>query len=211
MTRDEGVALIKQHLAMKTTLDAAIVTQMQLAQTTLERARTKPWFLEFHNTSLVTVASTRSISLPSGFIVEKEEDTMLLTDSDGNLHEVSKEELSVLKHQFLTSDAGIPEFYALVGSTIEFYPLPDDAYSLDWTYYKADDVLTSNIENAWLREVPLLLLGSAGQMIAAGPVRDNPGAAVFAAWIQLGKDILSTHNTDREVRGRVLQMGGASS
>lgn len=211
MLRDEGVALIKQHLTFKTTLDAAIVTQMQLAQTTLERARTKPWFLEFHNTSLATVANTRSIALPTGFIVEKEEDTMLLTDADGVLHEVNKEELSVLKHQFLNTDADVPEFYALVGSTIEFYPLPAAAYALDWTYYKADDVLTTNIENAWLREVPLLLLGSAGQMIAAGPVRDNPGAAIFSAWIQLGKDILSTHNTDREVRGRVLQMGGSSS
>lgn len=208
MTRDEGVALIKQHLGFRQTLDAEIVTQMRFAQTTLEKAQTKPWFLKSAITPLDTVASTATITLPTGFICEIEDQELYYTDADGELQFVYKDDFNLLQRNFRYTEPGRPQAYALLNEDIYLFPTPDDIYNLSWRFYQADTVLDTNVENKWLREVPLLLCGTAGQLIAGGPLRDKGGKDIFSEWIALGLTIVKNHDSQREVAGRVMQMGG---
>jgi hypothetical protein len=55
----------------------------------------------------------------------------------------------------------------------------------------------------------LLLLGSAGQLIAGGPIRDKVAMDIFTQWISAGMTIVSKHDAGRGVAGRTMQMGGA--
>ena len=209
MTRDEGVAIIKEQLAFKTTLDSNIVTLMQLAQTTLERSPPRPWFLESPVTSLVSVADNELIALPTGFITEMDEHPLFYVDSDGFKHALPKDDYATLAQTFKEVEADEPQAYALLHENIAIFPTPDAVYDFSWRFYKADTVLDTNVENNWLKEVPLLLLGSTGQLIAGGPIRDKVAMDIFTQWISTGMLIVTKHDAERGVAGRTMQMGGA--
>lgn len=209
MTRDEGVALIQEQLAFKTTLASSIVTYMQLAQTTLEKSPTKPWFLESAPTPLVSVAETELITLPTGFICEMEDQDLLFTDEDYIDEALIKEDYNKLKRYYKGSEPGVPEYYALLHESIALFPTPDIVYNFSWRFYKADTALTTNVENNWLKEVPLLLLGSTGIMIAGGPIRDKVAMDIFNGWINTSLAVVAKHNAERAVAGQLLQIGGA--
>ena len=217
MTRDEGVALIKQQLQGRTTLDNDIVTYMQLAQTTLEYGPTKPWFLVETTVTMATVANQTYVPIPTGFITEVDDGTMIYRPDDWPTSaevELWKDEYDVLRKYFASweeenpSSAAEPQAYALMGERFYIFPTPDAVYTLYPTFYKKDTVLDTNVENQWLKHVPLLLLGSAGQLIAPGPLRDGGAAGVFSQWIKTGLGILQQMETDRDMKNRKLAVGG---
>src|SRR5262249_8983050 len=100
MTRDEGVALIKQQLAFRTTLDTEIVTLMKLAQTTLEKGPTKAWFLLSDPTPLVTVANQRTVVLPDGWLAEDEDKPVYWQRLDGSRKKLIRDEYEILNWDF---------------------------------------------------------------------------------------------------------------
>ena len=135
MTRDEGVAIIKQQLAFKTTLDSEIVTLMQLAQTTLERSPPRPWFLESPSTALVSVAEEELIELPSGFICEMDEHPLFYIDDEGIRHALPKDDYATLARTFKETEADEPRAYALLNENIAIFPTPDAVYNFSWRFY----------------------------------------------------------------------------
>ena len=72
---------------------------------------------------------------------------------------------------------GTPIKYARVYRDVHLYPTPDRIYTLNGAYYAKDAPLTTNIENKWLKELPLILVARAGLMIAAG-LRDKDGMSL---------------------------------
>ena len=210
MLRDAGVALIQEQLAFRTTLSSNIVTWMQLAQTTLEKGPTKPWFLVSEDTFTTTVSGEERVSLPLTFLQEVEDATFKYRPStwpDEPEVDLVKDEYDVLRRNYRGSEAGPPEAYALLGDYFRLFPTPDDAYAVRLIFYEMDDVLSTNIENRWLKEVPLLLLGSAGLMISGSTV--TPSAkANFQDWVNTGLKVVHAHDVSREMANRVMQVGG---
>ena len=210
MLRDAGVALIKEQLAFKTTLDANIVRYLQLAQTTLERGPTKPWFLISEDTFTSTVADEERISLPLDFLQEVEDGAFRYRPDnwpDDEEVELVKDEYDVLKRNFVDNEAGPPEAYALIGNYFRIFPTPDDVYNIRLIYYKKGVTLDTNVENEWLREIPLLLLGTAGNMMTT-PVRDKEAKTTFTDWVNVGLKLLHGHDTSRDMANRVMAVGG---
>lgn len=211
MTRDEGVALIKQQLQARANSDSSIVSYMQLAQTTLESSPTKPWFLVSEDTFTTTSDGEERVALPTDFLCEVEEATFKYRPDDWPDEEevdLIKDDYDVLRVNFREEDDGPPQAYALLGQYFRVFPLPDAAYQVRLIYYKQDTVLTTNVENNWLKYAPLLLLGSAGQLMGAGPLRDKDGMTIFDRWISTGLKLLQNQNVDREMRNREMQIGG---
>ena len=214
MTRDEGVALIKQQLSFRTTLDSAIVTWLQFAQTNLEAAPTKPWFLVSEDSFTNLTVDEERVPLPTDFLQEVEEATFKYRPDDYPTEsevDLKKDEYDQLRKDFVGVEAGPPQAYALLGDYFRVFPLPDDDYQVRLIYYKRDTLLTTNVENGWLKHVPLLLLGSAGKLIGSGPLRDKGAMDIFDEWVRTGMALLTSQNEAREMAnrsGNQMQIGG---
>ncbi len=219
MTRDEGVALIKQQLAFRTTLDDAIVTQMKFAQTTLEAMPTKPWFLVSDWETLTTVVDTEDVALPTDFLLEVEEAHLYYRPSDWPTHsdrKLVKDDYDDLKAAFTSLDEEqdttetdfTPRAYALIGNNLAIFPTPDDAYTLRWKYYQKQTVLTTDVENNWLKYVPMLLLGHTLKLISKGPIRDVVAPSIADEWIAMGMEELRRWEEMRKSANREDQIGG---
>lgn len=212
MTRDEAVALIQEQLGFRTTLSSNIITHLQLAQTTLEAGPTKPWFLISEDSFADTTAEEQRIAIPTTFLQEVEEAVLRYVPDDAELIsdeiDLIKDDYDVLRKNYADSESGEPEAYCLLDGYFRLFPVPDDVYRLRMIYYKQDTVLSTNVENNWLKYVPLLLIGKAGRQIATA-LRDITAATVFQNWENEGRIILLSQTIAREMANRNMQMGGA--
>lgn len=209
MTRDEGVAMIQQVLGFRTDLTDTIVTNLKLAQQQLELGPTKPWFMLSEESTTVTEDGEERVEIPSDFIKEYNEEglTYIPDDTDVKPVQLRKDDLDTLRANFLNVVPGPPEAYSLEGNYFRIFPEPDDAYTIRMLYYKQQTVLSTNVENNWLKYNPYLLLGTAGMQVA-GSLRDANALQVFQGWLTAGLKILNGHDTDRGLSNRALQMGG---
>lgn len=211
MTRDEGVALIHQQLGFRSDLAAEIVANLQLAQTTLELMPTKPWFLTSEDSFAATVIGEERIPIPLDFIQEVEDAVFKYRPDaypDEDEIDLVKDDYDQLRLNFREEPDGPPAAYALVGEYFRIFPKPDAVYQVRLIYYAKDTVLDTNIENKWLKHVPLLLLGSAGEMMTGG-IRDTEASKKFKDWIALGSQILNSHSESRLMANRSnMQVGG---
>lgn len=208
MTRDEVVSLMQIQLGFRTDQSTNLITCLQAAQVTLEREAVKPWFLLSAVSVLVTVADTRTIALPDDFLGENEEDKIFYipADTEDDPVELEKD----VNQQLLATYAreeGTPEAYAIVGTNMHIYPLPDDVYTLQWTYYAKDTVLSTNVENQWLAHFPLLLAGEAGMLLAPA-MRNAEATAIFDRWRKEGRIQLYRENERRMHDNTDPQIGG---
>lgn len=209
MTRDEGVALIQQQLVFRTTLASEIASNMVLAQTMLEIAPTKPWFLVSERSTVQMTIGDERVPVPEDFLEELDENVFEYVPSDGSeALPLDKGQYDELKAAYFGYPAGPPEQYALLGDYFRFFPLPDLQYNVRMIYYKRDLSLTTNIENGWLKHVPYLLLGTAGLQIAEGPLRDTGAAKVFTQWTAMGMGALYKQNEARRHANMDYQIGG---
>lgn len=207
--------MIKLQLGYRTTGDSDIVTCLKLAQTTLEGAPVKPWFLLQKDAALLTVAATPSVTLPTDFLEETEDGVLRYVPDDLTDGEVDlkKDDYDVLRKNFFdsstgTTETGSPEAYALFGSLLYIFPTPDAIYDLLLDHWKRATVLSSNVENAWLLWTPKLIMGEAGKLIAGGPLRDQLALPIFSSWAAEGEALLHRQNISREQAGRNDQIGG---
>lgn len=211
MTRDEGVARIKEQLAFKSTLDNTIVANMQFAQTQLQSLPTLPWFLISEDSFATTTVGEERVLLPGGFLLEAEDARVYYRPDnwpDEEEVELKKEDYDQLKRDFLGVADGPPEAYALLGGYFRIFPLSDAVYTIRMIYFKEDVVLSSNVENGWLKYNPMLLLGTTLKLTAKGPIRDVIAESVANEWITVGMQIHNAKNAAREMANREDQIGG---
>lgn len=182
MLRSEAISILKEGLAFLTGTgqDASIILRLQQAQRLLEQGRTLPRFLVQEDQTLSVTSGDDEISLPTGFIREADGESLHYTDSStGDRYYLEKlEALQQAEQRFYETDPGRPRAYVLRNSTVAIYPERDTVYTLYWSYYKKADVLTSDVENAWLANAPDVLIGRAG-MLMAQALRDKDGYAYF--------------------------------
>lgn len=214
MTRDEAVAIIQEQLGFRSDLSTSIITNLKLAQTTLEKGPTKPWFLVSEDSYIRTEVDEPRVPIPSDFLSETDQAVLryvpdTLTDGEVDL---TKDDYDTLRKNFFdpdtgTTKSGAPEAYALLGNYFRIFPTPDDDYLLRQIYYAEDTVLSTNVENNWLKHFPYLLIGKAGKQIA-GALRDSAAFGQFSQWENEGRVLLLSQTLDREFANRDMQIGG---
>lgn len=215
MTRDEAVAIIQQQLGFRSDLSSQIITNLKLAQTSLEKGPTKPWFLVAEDSYIRTTSGEQRLPIPSDFLQETDQAVLRYVPDDLTDGEVDlkKDDYDTLRKNYLdsttgTTQTGPPEAYALLGEYFRLFPTPDDDYLIRQIYFAEDDVLSTNIENGWLKHFPYLLIGKAGGQIASA-LRDSGALATFNRWENEGRVLLVSQTYDREFTNRDMQMGGA--
>lgn len=208
MLRSVAVARIKRGLDFRTTGDDNIVLQLQESQRLLEKGKTLPRFLVQESEAFSATSGSAALTLPTGFIREVPDEGFTYYDTaDEEYKELEKLSYNEAVVRFTGVDAGAPQAYVLRNSTVLIYPSRDTTYSLTWSYYKAADSLTSDIENAWLANNPEALIGHAGMVYA----RDLGNQAAMARFEQMFKEAWGGQFAEdilREADNDPLYLGG---
>lgn len=206
MYRNTAINILARRLGNRTDLDDAIADEMILAQEQLENhwpSDTLPWFLASSTSSLVTVAGTEIVAVPSGFLRELEGGGLYLQDGD-TWQRLCKFEMDSVWST--TTEQGTPDRYALFGSNFYLYPIPDAAYPLRLLYGARATALSSDIENAWLQNAPELLIAATGTRMAAY-VQDQTVLQLFVSQYTEGvKDVVAA-SLSRSLDNQRLYMG----
>ncbi len=210
MFRDVARARIQQTLAFRTDKETEIIAALQDAQVMLERGAELPWFLLSEVASITTTDGEERMALPTDFLREWEDDPLwyFVAGSGGDADtwtELAKDDLALLRSKY--PGEGAPVAYALDVKYFRIFPTPDDTYTLKMMYFKADAVLTTNIENQWLTYFPHLVIGEAGQLLATG-LRDKDAIAIFQKWIDEGRNRMLIENEARMHASHGYTMGG---
>src|SRR3990172_6211277 len=177
MDRDAAVTLLKARLkrSQTTIYDAAIATEMQLAQKRLELGAFLPWFLEETNSTFVLNPGSPQMGVPGGFLRFPEEEAIYyrayLSTDPWKL--VPIEEEQYLSDRY-GAELGEPKGASLRGDVITFYPGPDKSYGLKFLFYKGEAGLTQGgSTNDWLTIAPDLLIVETAVKIALSYLRDS--------------------------------------
>lgn len=208
MIRSAAVSLIGQRLGNRTDLDARIIAEMQLAQSTLEEDPTiLPWFLVTPIARIECRVEDDRLPLPSDFIMEHEHGSFWRYDStaEDKWIEMKKGSMDRLKEDFIGT--GPPVRYALVGNTFRLFPTPDKVYEFRMLYHSRDEVLTSDVENRWLRHAPELLISETGKVVASY-IEQTHAQKLFEKSAMTARAKLLAMNVARAMANRDLFIGG---
>lgn len=183
MIRDDVVALLAQRLNNRTDLNASIILEMQIAQSTRMEMNGKfqPWFLVTEYATEITDIGENRIQVPPDFINEIEESKMQILNPDTQKWiKLSKGDHDDLEEKWGTTSA-MPQEYALMGDHFTFWPTPNQNYNIRMRYAGADTPLANNLENNWLKYAVDLMIAEVGSTIAATRMQNPVLAAAFEA------------------------------
>lgn len=188
MTRTEAVRRINDGLGFLPdghSLESKIILRLQEAQRDLESGKTLPKFLLQEDQTLTLTVATHTTALPTGFIRENDDTRIRFLPVGSDLPDFLERKLYIdaVAANIREEDEPVsPSVYVIRKSVVDFITTADATYTLYWDYYKRADVLTSDIENAWLASLDggaEWLIGKAGKKIAADS-RDKDAIALFA-------------------------------
>lgn len=183
MNRDAAIAQIMRDLGNRTGtyISTLVLDKLIEAQVDLESGKTLPKFLLVEDAALVLSVGTFSTALPTGFIRWTTKPHYTPTGEDEPFFIEPKVDYeSALKAQSQTSRTG-PQVFVIRQSTINFITTADVTYNLVWSYYAHAQVLSSNVENAWLGNQSggaQWLIGEAGWR-SAMVLRDADAITIF--------------------------------
>lgn len=226
MLRDVAVQRINDAIGFRPSgnpLEARIVLRLQEAQRDLERGKTLPRFLIVEDYSFTLVAGDHSVSLPTGFIREDDDTRIRFFPSTSEVPTFLERKYYIDAVQAnirsatdpdTTAEPVAPSVYVIRKSTIDFINVADQDYVLYMNYYKAAELLTSNVENAWLVAdiatptlgAPEWLIGEAGYRMARD-LRDKEAMEVFADMRQAGRAACFGEILASEDASGPIQMG----
>lgn len=180
MFRDVAVTRIQDGLGFATRQTEKIILRLQEAQRDLEKGKTLPKFLLRESQALVLASGTNSVALPAGFLrIDDDNPPYFFASATSSPTFVSMKRnyREALEANYSDSPSG-PQVAVIRNSVIDFIVTADQTYNMVWGYYKAADLLTTNIENVWLANASEWLIGEAGSRIARD-VRDEKAQVIF--------------------------------
>jgi len=209
MLRSAAVSKVQQGLSFRRTNETEIIDALQTAQRDLEMGKTLPWFLLSEDQTMSGTASVAYVTPPTGWITLDDDAAVKYYDSSGNyVRRLEKGSFDQLEEVWKGSSITTPYAYALRKSTIHVFPTPTAAFTLKASFYVADTVLSSNVENAWLANAPDLLIAEAGLLMAAD-LNDEVAGKKFIALQARAASALHAQNIARQMDGRTYRMGGS--
>lgn len=217
MIRSEALSIIKRGLGFRTTQDAAIIAALQEAQRILELGHTLPSWLLSYDEEIPVTAGSQNIVLPEGFIRLHDDHDLYYINSDGARVFLPRRNFTEAYQAYVASgdeddtpasvDSVYPQVWVQRGKTAGLViPTPTVSFTAYLTFYKKADILDSDVENAWLREAPDVLIGMAG-MTVAGNLRDAAAYNTFKERAALGGRSFMGDVVEDELAGRGLVMG----
>ena len=183
----------------RTDLTAMIPTFITLAEARLQRELRTRQMLKSATANMT--AGDNTVGLPTDFLEMRD----LFVQGNPRMP-VSYMSPSAFTRNARATESGKPVDYSVIGSEMNFAPIPDGAYVLEMLYYYKPEALSStNASNVFLANYPdLLLYGSLAQ---AEPYLMND--ARLAVWASLYADTLNlieTSDESSEYNGVPLQM-----
>jgi len=217
MTRDEAVQRINEGIGFRPSgnpLEATIISRLKEAQRDLEKGKTLPRFLLVEDQTLSLVSGDHTVAIPTGFLRESDETRIRFFPEDATLpifldrrYYIDAVQSNLHGTDLTTSDDPVaPSVYVLRTATIDFITVADQNYTLYWDYYKAADVLSTNIENLWLEFASDWLIGTAGLRLARS-LRNPDAVAEFQALQQEGRAAVFGEDVVAELASGPIRMG----
>ena len=180
-------------------LTSAIPDFIQLAEIRLRRDLRLRQMLT--QTSTTATSGGATISLPSDFLQARD----VYVDSDPDFP-VTFATPSIFIRNGRANESGVPAFYTILGSTIQFAPIPDSDYTIKILYYAAPAFLSSsNTSNLWLTTCPdALLYASLGE--AEPYIMNDPRLQTWGALYDRAIASLTRSDEESQYSGVPLTM-----
>lgn len=208
MLRDIAVTRIQDGLGFATRQTDKIILRLQEAQRELELGKTLPPFLLQEAQTLALAVGTSSVALPTGFLrIDDQFRPYFLTTgaTSPTFLSVKRAYTDALDANYDDTPVG-PKVMIIRRTVVSFVNNADADYTIVWQYYKAADVLTTNIENAWLANAPEWLIGEAGWRMAMD-TRDKDAVTIFDNMRKTGRAAVFGEIVADEESGGPLVMG----
>ena len=189
MLRDDLISLLGWRLGDRDDMRERAIAEMQYAQEyQLEANIWLPWFLEVDSVGLAATAGVQYMDLPVDFLREIEGHFPAVITGGQTIRLIKADKTTA---GIWEPGTGIPKYYSITGDRMNFFPTPDQNYSIEWRYYgKSTPIHSTNEPTPWLVHAGDLVLALVGQAIAGKHVRDTKIAGEFAndavlAWARL--------------------------
>jgi len=207
MLREVAIKRITDGLGFRTDLATEAALRLQEAQRDMEMGKTLPWFLIEEDAELTLTEGVATVAIEEDFIREVDWQPMRYTDPsdpDFKPKKVGKRTFEDAQEAYGEHSAGAPQVYVLRSLTYQVFPIPDQEYTLIHSFYKKAALLTSNIENVWLKHAPEVLIGNAGVRLAMD-LRDVEAVEIFksmgnSAWQSLFNETIAREEANRRQR-----------
>ena len=216
MQGSEAVTRIKEGLGFLSGShhDNRIIARLNEAQREFEKGKSLPKFLLQQDQTLSLAAGASSIALPTGFlrVYDDEKPHYLPTNSTIPVFLARRyfTDAALAYQQYqsgsITVTSRAPEVYVIRKSTIDFIAPANAAYTITWSYFKADDAIVSGAENEWLLNVPELMVGEAGLRMARD-ARDGDAIAIFKDMREMAYRSFLSEMSLEELTDGPLEMG----
>lgn len=179
-------------------LTSAIPTFVALAEASIKRD-VRHWRME--NRATATLNSQYE-ALPARWIAPIR--LMITGGQSYDLIPVGQAEIASLRAS--SNDAGRPMYYALTQGELEFYPTPDQSYTLEMVYYEAPAALSADGDTNWLlTNFPDVYLY--GSLVHTAPyLSDDARSQVWAAFYQSAIDSVGIDEQKAKYGGSGLRM-----
>jgi len=222
MIRSLAIQRINQEIGFRSSgnsLEPFIILMLQEAQRDLEKGKTLPRFLILEDQTLVLPAGSHSVALPTGFLRDVDDVGIRYFSQPGNRPRFLKRVYyndGIEASAFTTESDPLapdqpkaPKFYAIRNNTIDFIATVTTSWTFTWDYYKADAILSSEIENLWLANAADWLIGEAGIRLARS-LRDQTAQASFDTMRTQGRSAVFAELLARELSSGPLVLGGSN-
>jgi len=202
MILEEAIFLVEQRLGGSTTLSDRVKIEMTALQTQLELREPTPWFL-LHQMEL-DFSDYGYVRLPQSFIREWDDEEPALWFDTGPVPKLSWVQA---QKKYPGKTDGPPQAYDLMGDRLDFFPKVTSLQKGYLWAYVREPVVADGEENAWLREVPQLLICGAGRAIAQY-VSDAAALQAFERGYAEAGAIMAMHHVARHEAQRHRIFGG---
>ena len=212
MDRDALISLVQGRM-QRSDNTAYAQLEVLVAQRELEQNPFLPWFLLNINDSLVTVAGTETVAIPTGLLREVDEEPTGLWRIDATQTPTQYVPLrkytsyTELLDKYRYDENGVPKGYFLSGSQYRIRPIPDAVYGLRAMYYLADTVLTSNTTNNWTNLATDVMAARLGMLLTRYDV-DKTVHDMFVQDLQTALARLQVFDESRRQAGLDAIAGG---
>lgn len=180
MTGAQALNLLMARLGNRTntTLRANCLLEMNLVQSaTLEGGPLLPWFLITTDATLALSVGVRELTLPTNFLRELDEGGRIeIKNSDLEWKTMTKGEYQeLLVHWEEETTSELPLDYALLGTQIAVFPLPEVASPIRMRYLGTGATIADDaVETVWLKYAADLVIAETGIIVASKHVREDP-------------------------------------
>ena len=164
MNRTAAASLINSRVGRgRVDIDADILTELLLVQTTLEHEPTLPWFLLTTDITITgPLTGFGDFNLPDDFLRMPEEDegALWVVDPSTGLYNQLDSQYSFVELQktFSSEASGLPTNWSWGGLYGHVRPVPDLDYVFHMIYMAEDQDLSTDVENKWLKYAPEMII-----------------------------------------------------